>query len=70
LAALGKLRDEAGNTAQALADYQRSLQINHLQPMLAARVASLQTAIAAPTATPPGATRVVTVPPTTTTTVR
>ncbi len=42
LAALGKLHEETGNTAQALSDYQRSLMVNRNQPEVAARVAVLQ----------------------------
>jgi tetratricopeptide (TPR) repeat protein len=64
LAALGKLREDAGETAQALANYQRSLQLDPHQPQLASRVSALSTPIlAAPAATPP--TRVVTTPATT-----
>ena len=60
LAALGKVREESGDTAQALANYQRSLQIDRYQPQVAARVAALQTGInAAPGFTPPGGTRTV-----------
>ena len=62
LAALGKLREESGNTMQALADYQRSLSINRFQPQVAARVQSLQGAMAAPAATTSGGTRVVSTP--------
>jgi tetratricopeptide (TPR) repeat protein len=61
LAALGKLREDVGETAQAVANYQRSLSINPNQPQLAARVAALTTP-AAPVFTPPGGTRVVTAP--------
>jgi len=66
LAALGKLREESGNTVQALANYQRSLSINKFQPQVAARVASLQMSTsAAGSVTPPGGTRVVATPPAT-----
>ncbi|MCC7085300.1 MAG: tetratricopeptide repeat protein [Pirellulales bacterium] len=44
LAALGKLREEAGDPAQALANYQRSLMANRYQPQLAQRVVALQAA--------------------------
>ncbi len=44
LAALGKLREDAGDTAQALADYKRSLWKDRYQPEVAARVAALQSA--------------------------
>jgi len=59
LAALGKVREESGDPAQALANYQRSLQINRYQPQVAARVAALQTTVNAGTVTPPGGTRTV-----------
>jgi tetratricopeptide (TPR) repeat protein len=63
LAALGKLREDAGETAQALANYQRSLQLDPNQPQLAARVAVLGTPVlAAPPAQGPGGTRIVTAP--------
>lgn len=52
LTALGRLRDQSGNYAQALANYQRSLEVNRFQPDVAARVAQLQ-AVAGP---PPPAT--------------
>ena len=44
LAALGKLREENGDQAQALAVYQRSLMHNRYQPDVSARVAALQPA--------------------------
>jgi tetratricopeptide (TPR) repeat protein len=47
LTALGRLRDQSGNYAQALANYQRSLAVNRFQPDVAARVAQLQ-AVAGP----------------------
>jgi Flp pilus assembly protein TadD len=65
-AALGAIRDKAGETEQALANYQRSLSLNPQQPAVGARIAMLSRA-----ATPdinvtipsvPG-TRTVTVPP-------
>ena len=61
LAALGKLREDAGETTQALANYQRSLAVDPNQPQLASRVGALTTP-AIPAFTPPGGTRVVTVP--------
>jgi tetratricopeptide (TPR) repeat protein len=61
LTALGQLREQSGETRQALANYQRSLAINRFQPQVAARVASLQAA-AAPAPTPPGGTRTVNTP--------
>jgi tetratricopeptide (TPR) repeat protein len=45
LTALAKLREDAGETRQALANYQRSLEINRFQPQVAARIASLQSAL-------------------------
>ena len=42
LTALGKIREDAGDKAQALANYQRSLQYDNRQPQVASRVASLQ----------------------------
>ncbi len=41
-AALGRLREEQGLTAQALSDYQQAYAINRFQPGLAERIASLQ----------------------------
>ncbi len=72
LAALGKLREDGGETQQALANYQRSLQLDPNQPQLASRVAALsmpQMSLGVP-ATPPGGTRVVTTPTTQTAPVR
>jgi Tfp pilus assembly protein PilF len=63
LAALGKIREDAGDTQQALANYQRSLALNQFQPQVAARVASLQgSTVAGPIVTPPGGTRTVSAP--------
>lgn len=42
LAALGAIRETQGNTAQALANYQRSYQLNSFQPGVAERIARLQ----------------------------
>jgi tetratricopeptide (TPR) repeat protein len=53
LTALGRLRDESGNYAQALANYQRSLEANRFQPDVAARVAQLQAVAGHPGATTP-----------------
>ena len=44
LTALGRLRDQSGDPVQALADYQRSLELNRFQPEVASRVAVLQAA--------------------------
>ncbi len=60
LAALGKLREESGDTTQALTNYQRSLAYNRNQPQVAARVAALQNATSGgPVMTPSGGTRTV-----------
>ncbi len=61
LAALGKLREDAGETMQALANYQRSLSVDRNQPQLASRITALSTP-AAPVFTPPGGARVVIAP--------
>lgn len=53
LAALGKLHETAGNASQALAVYERSLWHNNAQAEVAARVASLRTALGAAPAAPP-----------------
>ena len=42
LRAIGALREEAGEIRQAVYDYQRSLQLNPMQPELATRLAQLQ----------------------------
>lgn len=42
LRAIGALREESGEIHQAVYDYQRSLQINPMQPELASRLAQLQ----------------------------
>ena len=42
LTALGKIREDAGDKAQALANYQRSLWQDNRQPQVAARVTALQ----------------------------
>ena len=52
LTALGRLRDQSGDHAQALANYQRSLSLNRFQPEVAARVAQLQGAVGAPVSRP------------------
>jgi len=54
LAALGKLREDTGDLAQALADYKRSLGKDRYQPEVAARVSALQSAFSpSPLATIP-----------------
>jgi tetratricopeptide (TPR) repeat protein len=62
LAALGKLREDAGETTQALANYQRSLQVDPHQPQVASRIGALSAPVY-PGVTPPGGTRIVTAPP-------
>lgn len=53
-AAFGKVREETGNNAQAMVNYQRSLEINPGQPDVVARVAALQRIVAQqPLALPP-----------------
>ncbi len=55
LAALGRLRDEAGEYAQAMDNYRKSLELDRFQPELASRVTALQSAISpAPLYLPPG----------------
>ena len=63
LAALGRIREQMGEHALALNDYQQSLWQDRFQPELAARVASLQSAFGPTTPTvpsPPRDTRLVT----------
>jgi cytochrome c-type biogenesis protein CcmH/NrfG len=57
-AALGRLREQSGNTAQALADYERSLTQGY-QPEVAARAGVLRQALGGANATPAGGTRTV-----------
>ncbi len=54
LTALGKIREDAGDTAQALANYQRSLCQDNRQPEVAARVSALQVGGAAGLPAPAG----------------
>ena len=56
LTALGKLREDAGDPAQALANYQRSLSQDNRQPQVAARVSALQAGCAAGVPAPAGST--------------
>ncbi len=63
-AALGRLREEQGLTAQALSDYQQAYAINRFQPGLAERIASLQQGVSLGSgANGYGGTRMVQVPP-------
>ena len=48
LTALGRLRDHEGDHAQALTNYQRSLELNRFQPQVASRVATLHAASGTP----------------------
>lgn len=48
LTALGKIRDQEGDYAQAIANYQRSLEVNRFQPQIASRIATLQGAMGVP----------------------
>jgi tetratricopeptide (TPR) repeat protein len=52
LTALGKIREDAGETSQALANYQRSLCHDNRQPQVASRVTALQTAVPAVASAP------------------
>ncbi len=45
LAALGKLREDSGDTAQALANYQRSFWYDSHQPQVASRISALQSTL-------------------------
>ncbi len=45
LTALGSLREQMGDTGQALEDYQRSLALNRFQPDVAARMMALQSGL-------------------------
>ena len=42
LTALGKIREDAGDTAQALANYRRSINLDNRQPLVASRISALQ----------------------------
>jgi tetratricopeptide (TPR) repeat protein len=52
LAALGKIREDAGESAQALANYQRSLMSDNRQPQVASRITALRGGVAG-AASPP-----------------
>ena len=51
---MGKIRDDGGDSAQALANYQRSLWQDNRQPQVAARVAALQGGAATAASAPAG----------------
>jgi Tfp pilus assembly protein PilF len=65
-AALGKIREETGESSQALANYQRSLSSDQFQPAVASRISALQSTTPTATTTPDslGPPRVVTGPTT------
>jgi Tfp pilus assembly protein PilF len=46
LAALGKIREDTGESSQALVDYQRSLWYDRFQPQVASRIAALRSTTA------------------------
>lgn len=51
LAALGKIREDTGEDAEAVRNYQRSLASDRFQPQVAARVAALQSSVSSPIST-------------------
>lgn len=58
--ALGRLREQTGDYTQALADYQRSYNLNQFQPQVAERIAALnRTVSGGATPSRPGGTRMV-----------
>jgi Tfp pilus assembly protein PilF len=60
-AALGLLREQEGDTAQALVNYNASLEANKVQPQVAARIAALSATLPPPSlAGPMGGTRMAT----------
>jgi len=62
--ALASLREKSGQYSQALANYQRSYELNNLQPGVAQRIASLNAGLRTTTgAVNHGSTRMVTQPP-------
>ncbi len=62
--ALARLREQSGDYAQALANYQQSYQLNHFQPAVAERIASLNRSLhQRHAASPDSGTRTVTSPP-------
>lgn len=60
--ALGRLREQQGQLAQALSDYQQAYQLNQFQPGLSQRIAQLQQGLAGGTGAG-SATQLVNVPP-------
>jgi tetratricopeptide (TPR) repeat protein len=62
-AALGRIREELGDPAQALANYQRSYRLNTFQPQVAERISMLSRSVTnGVDVTTPGDTRIVTRP--------
>ncbi|MDA1055705.1 MAG: tetratricopeptide repeat protein [Planctomycetota bacterium] len=61
-AALGNIREQLGDTQQALANYQRSYNLNSFQPGVAQRIASLSGTPVGGGVSGSGGTRVVTLP--------
>ena len=58
--ALARLREQSGDYTQALADYQRSYNLNHFQPEVAERIATLnRTVSGGANLNRPGGTRMV-----------
>ena len=57
--ALARLREQDGQLAQALNNYQQAYNLNSYQPGVAQRIASVQQQIQTDTTTPPGGTRTV-----------
>lgn len=64
LTALGKIREDQGEHLQAIANYERSLQLNQMQPQVATRVAAMHSALGTLWNSPTGDTRVVQEPST------
>ena len=62
LAALGRIQETEGNSAQALANYQRALYRDQYQPQIAERVQQLRTAMNQWNQVTPGGTQTVTTP--------
>jgi tetratricopeptide (TPR) repeat protein len=62
--ALARLREQSGDYAQALANYQRSYSLNRFQPEIAERIAALNRTVSGQVGpTPADGTRVVNTPP-------
>ncbi|MEM8679115.1 MAG: tetratricopeptide repeat protein [Planctomycetota bacterium] len=61
-AALGRLREERGEHAQALSNYQQAYNLNQFQPGLSSRIATLQQSLNSGTGVSAGGTQMVTAP--------